>query len=77
MNHLRRTEQPWLRVVDVAKLLGVSRTTIDRIISAGELPAVRMGIGRGVRLIARGEVDNFLEQRQSKALAEAEVRRGA
>ena len=37
------TSKPFLRPVDLAPLLGVSRSRIYQLVSAGALPAVRRG----------------------------------
>lgn len=38
-----------LSVVDAAALLGVSRSTVNRLIAAGELPSVRLNGSRRIR----------------------------
>jgi len=54
----------FLTVSEVAAALRVSNMTVYRLVSAGELPAVR--VGRSVRL-RRDEVDEYLSGRLIKA----------
>jgi excisionase family DNA binding protein len=54
----------FLTVSEVAGALRVSNMTVYRLVSAGELPAVK--VGRSVRL-RRDEVDEYLSGRLIKA----------
>jgi excisionase family DNA binding protein len=54
----------YFTVSEVAVALRVSKMTVYRLVSAGELPAVK--IGRSVRL-PRDEVDRYLSVRLIKA----------
>ncbi len=55
---------PLLTVSEVAQSLRVSNMTVYRLVSAGELPAVR--VGRSVRLRAE-DVESYLSGRLIKA----------
>lgn len=46
----------------VADLLDVSRSTVNRLISAGELPANRVGKGRGVFRVPEAAVIAYLKR---------------
>ena len=52
------TEREWLRVPEVAELLGLPRTRTYELIAQGELPAVRIG-ERSIR-VHRRELEKFL-----------------
>ena len=52
------TEEEYIRPVDVAKRLGVSRQAIYKWIREGRLKAVRFGSERGVR-IPRSALEEF------------------
>jgi excisionase family DNA binding protein len=51
-------------ISDVAKLLAVSKITIRRKVTAGELPCIRMTKGGPMRFDLR-DVEKFIEQRRS------------
>ena len=50
-----------LTVKEVAKRLGVSASTIYGLVSSGELPAHRIGVGRGAIRIVVLEVERYLD----------------
>jgi len=52
---------PLLGIGDVAKLLNVSKITIRRKVSAGELPCVRLTKGGPMRFDVR-DVERFVEK---------------
>lgn len=49
----------WYSIAEAAIILGVNQRTIHRLIARGELPAVRLGRGRTVR-IAVADLDRVL-----------------
>jgi excisionase family DNA binding protein len=51
-------EKVWLRVPEVAELLGLPRTRAYELIQRGDLPAVRIG-ERSIR-VNRAELERFL-----------------
>lgn len=53
-----------IRVPEVADILGVTQQSVRNLISAGELPAARFGVGRGVWRILRHDLDEFIHTRQ-------------
>ncbi len=53
-----------LDVSQVAKRLNVGRTTIYRLIEAGELPASRFGTAHCIRILER-DVEEFIKRRTS------------
>lgn len=61
---VRYTKAQFLTVAEVARLLRVSNMTVYRLISAGELPAVR--VGRSYRL-REEDVDRYLSARFTEA----------
>lgn len=58
-SYSQRTTEPLLTQADLAEYLNVSRWTVARMISRGDLPAVRVGDRRRFR---REDVDAFLER---------------
>jgi excisionase family DNA binding protein len=52
---------PLLNIGDVAKLLNVSKMTIRRKVSVGELPCVRLSPGGPMRFDVR-DVERFVEK---------------
>ena len=44
-------ERPFLTPTETAQLLGVSRTSVYRMISDGELPTVKLGGPRSTRIV--------------------------
>lgn len=61
---VRYTKAQFLTVAEVARLLRVSNMTVYRLISGGELPAVR--VGRSYRL-REEDVDRYLSARFTEA----------
>ncbi len=61
---VRYTKAQFLTVAEVARLLRVSNMTVYRLITAGELPAVR--VGRSYRL-REEDVDRYLSARFTEA----------
>jgi excisionase family DNA binding protein len=55
------TDQPWLKVADVAERAGVSRDTIYTAVELGEIRHVRVGGRRALRFKADW-VDAWLER---------------
>lgn len=49
-----------VRVADIARDLGVGRDTVYRAIRAGQLPALRIGHGRGTLRITPQDRDAYL-----------------
>ena len=60
---MQTIEQAWLSYPEAERYSGLSRTTLWRVVSSGELKAAR--IGRAVR-ISRAELDRFMEQATAK-----------
>lgn len=52
----------FVSVRTVADLLVVSRSTVNRLIADGQLPAIRVGKGRGVLRVAEAAVLAYLER---------------
>lgn len=52
---------PLMSIAEVAKLLAVSKITIRRKVSAGELPCVRLSKGGPLRFDLR-DVEKFVEK---------------
>ena len=57
-SNMETTEREWLKVPQVAELLGLPKTRAYELIQQGELPAVRIG-ERSIR-INRVELERFL-----------------
>jgi excisionase family DNA binding protein len=57
-SNMETTEKEWLKVPEVAELLGLPKTRAYELIQQGELPAVRIG-ERSIR-INRAELERFL-----------------
>jgi excisionase family DNA binding protein len=55
----RNTDQRWLKVAEVAHLLRVSKMTVYRLISSGELRSAR--VGRSYRL-SEDDVNAYLKR---------------
>lgn len=55
---------PLIGIAEVAKLLSVSKITIRRKVSAGELPCVRLTKGGPMRFDMR-DVEKFVEQHKN------------
>jgi excisionase family DNA binding protein len=55
--------QAWLSYLEAERYTGLSRVTLWRAVSRGDLKAAR--IGRAVR-ISRAELDRFMEQATAK-----------
>jgi excisionase family DNA binding protein len=55
---------PQLGIGDVAKLLNVSKITIRRKVSAGELPCVRLTKGGSMRFDLR-DIERFIAEHKS------------
>ena len=56
------SERDWLKVPEVAKLLGLPKTRTYELIQRGELPAVRIG-ERSIR-VNRKELERFLLEKR-------------
>ena len=52
-------ERQWLSYQEITEIYGISRGTVWKLISAGEIKAAK--IGRSVR-ISRGSIEQFLNQ---------------
>ncbi len=75
MEHPTATDAILLKSVDVARRLAVSRSTVDRLIAAGELPAARFGaqivrvpsdlLDRWIRDRVRGQGGTSLAERSA------------
>lgn len=61
-------ERP-VRVADIAKELNVGRDTVYRAIRAGDLPARRIGRGRGTLRVEREDLDIYLAACRQNATA--------
>lgn len=55
---------PLLGIAEVAKLLAVSKITIRRKVSAGELPCIRLTKGGPMRFDVR-DVEKFVAERRA------------
>ena len=58
-----------LTVKEVAARLGVSVSTIYSLVAAGELPAHRIGVGRGTLRIRDTAIQSYLESNQVESKA--------
>lgn len=58
-----------LPVREVAQALRVERTTVHRMITTGELPAIRVGHGRGVYRVPEDAVTAYLARRTTTQTA--------
>lgn len=56
-----------LRLNQVARRLSVGITTVRRMIAYGDLPAVRIGTGKGVWVVAEPDLEQFLRDRSNRA----------
>ena len=52
----------WLRPQEAATYLGIGRTRIYALLTAGEIPSVKVGRTRHIR---RADLDGFMEHRLS------------
>jgi excisionase family DNA binding protein len=67
-------ERHGLTLDEAASYVGVSPTTLRRVIERGELPAARVGgQQKGRLIILRDDLDHFLEQQQ-KVFEESRTR---
>lgn len=64
----------WLKKREAAERLGVSETTLDRLIAAGALPAYRM-TDRGSLRISEDDLAAYLEKCRVPVTAPAATRR--
>lgn len=55
---------PLLGIAEVAKLLAVSKITIRRKVSAGELPCVRLTKGGPLRF-TQADIERFIQQHRA------------
>ena len=55
---METTEKEWLKIPEVAELLGLPKTRAYELVQQGELPAVRIG-ERSIR-VNRQELERFL-----------------
>lgn len=55
---------PLLDIADVARLLAVSKITIRRKVSAGELPCIRLSKGGPMRFDMR-DVEKFVQEHRA------------
>ena len=56
----QRPESPWVTRLELARLLRVSLSTVDRLIATGEIPFHRVRV-RAVRFL-RQDVEQYLRQ---------------
>ena len=56
--------EPLLAIGEVARLLGVSKITIRRKVSSGELPCIRLTKGGPMRFDVR-DIERFIAQHKS------------
>lgn len=63
MATVRKVFEPLLRITEVMELLSVSRETVMRLITSGELPAMRLGPSRAYR-VQPGAVRALVERRR-------------
>ena len=50
----------WLSVADIATELAVSQAMVRDLVVRGDLPAIRLGRGRGTYRVSRDELDTWL-----------------
>lgn len=55
----------WTTTTQAGKRLGVSRTTVRRMVERGELKAEKWGQKRGWTILHRGEVEKLAEARKT------------
>ena len=56
-----------LTPAEVAERLHVRRATVYRLISSGEIPAVRLNAGQGPRRVSADELGEWLNRRRTVA----------
>jgi excisionase family DNA binding protein len=56
--------EPLLTAQDLAKLMVVSQTTVYELVSAGQLPCIRIGARGGRYRFARADVDAYLSKQR-------------
>ena len=54
---------PLLGIAEVARLLSVSKITVRRLVTSGDLPVIRLSKGGPMRFDLR-DVEKFVEQRR-------------
>lgn len=60
---------PYLNLEQTAKLMRVSRDTVERLVAARELPAIRVSPRR--RVVARADIDAYMAARKDATSREA------
>lgn len=63
LERMEQGKQRYLRVVEAAKYLGVSRRTLDGYIAEGQIPHIRQA---GVKRIDRADLDKWAETRKTR-----------
>lgn len=63
LERMEQGKQRYLRVVEAAKYLGVSRRTLDSYIAEGQIPHIRQA---GVKRIDRADLDKWAETRKTR-----------
>ena len=59
--------EPLLSIKQVARTLGVHENTVRRYIAQGDLPAIRLGYGRGRVMVEPAALRRFLRRSPSAA----------
>ncbi len=57
--------EPLLDLAGVARWLNVSERTVESFVATGELPCLRIGMGRGVRRFETAAVEAFIRRQAS------------
>ena len=60
--HLSAAPRPLLDLAGAAARLNVSERTVEHLVAVGELPVIRIGLGRGVRRFDPAALDAFVRR---------------
>jgi len=63
MSETMSTQDEWLTVQEITRLLKVHEESVRRWIRSGELPAILLGSTKGGYRVRRGDYDRFLEEK--------------
>jgi excisionase family DNA binding protein len=67
---VRAKKDKLLNVRQVAKRLAIDYPNIYRMIKAGVLPCVRIGIGRGVIRVKESDLEAYIERKRNEGVKE-------
>jgi len=58
-------ERAAFTVAEVAKLLGIGKTTAYQLVNTGEIPSAK--IGRAKRVVTKGQLDEYVKKLEASA----------